>query len=102
MNMTEDKTQRRFSVKHLNISRSSFSKDADFTATLSVESQYGNEIKVKLPEDRVEALIDSVSDLVLEALQEQFTGMREDFQAVVEHKKQQLLESQTVDADTVQ
>jgi hypothetical protein len=97
--MSEDKTQRRFSIKTISISRNSYQKDSEFTAKMSVENMYGDEIKIKLPDDRIEALIESISDLVIDALQEQFTNMREDFQATIEAKAAKLLESQTIDAE---
>ena len=90
--MAEGKTEQRFSVKRVLISRG-YSNDTPFTAEISVESAYGNEVKVKLPEDRVLKLIEHVDDMVVEALSLQFTGMKEDHIAAIKEREAKQLEA---------
>jgi hypothetical protein len=63
-----------------------------------VQTSFGNDIKVKLPPERVLSLIDSIADLVVDALEGQFNNMREDAVAALATRDQKLLESQTIDA----
>lgn len=86
-----EKAEKMFRVKHVSISRS-YSSDNVFVAAVSVDSSYGNEIKVKLPEERVLALIEVVSDLIIDSLNEQFSNMKDDALAAIAEREQKLLE----------
>jgi len=79
-------TEQQFSIKHVSISRG-YSRTEPFTASVSVENQWGDEIKVKLPEDRVLDLIESVNDLIVNSLAQQFNNMREDHVAAIEEQR---------------
>lgn len=88
-------TERRYTVKSLSISR--WGNDGPYKADVNVHTASGHEIKVQLPPERVNEVVDVVADLILEALIAQFTNMREDHeQGLLEAKakeEQRLLEA---------
>ena len=95
--MADQTTERRYSVQRLVIARPY--SDGDYEATISVQTRWGDEIKIKLPEDRIEAMIESVSDLIVDSLSVQLGTMKEDFQHHIAERKAKQLEAPSIDAE---
>jgi hypothetical protein len=96
--MTEGQTERFYSIETVSI-RKDYMSNKVFVADITVKNAYGNSVSIKLPTERVLALIDSVSDLVVESLEAQFKNMKEDALEAIEQQKAKMLPpKETVDA----
>lgn len=72
-----NKPEQRFTIKSISISRG-YSETDPFKASVGIKSSWDTDMTIKLPEERVLAIIDVVSDIIADALSGHLDNMRED------------------------
>lgn len=82
-----DLNKAKWNITGIHIKRSHYDKNKPFKAEITLGNDWNATLTINVDEERTLAIIDSVSDIILDQLGIELTNMRETAVALVEEKK---------------